>query len=139
MYPSPEFEEGTTNGNKRTTFVCGRIPVILFAKKFRNEVCGEDTSFVLSALSAGLYSAAGNLRHSRATVGRRNQGGQWNSRNPFKSEDRRTEGRTDERKEPDKKEERERNRTEGDSAGLLRDASVSNMDVIRVRRQCTMV
>lgn len=72
--------------------------MLLSATKFWNEACSEDTSFVLSVLSAGLYSAVGDLRHTRATVGRRSQGGQRNSRNPLKSEERRIEGRTDEKK-----------------------------------------
>ena len=71
--------------------------MILFATEFRNEACSEDISFVLSVLSAGLYSAAGDLRHTRVTVGRRSQGGQRNSLNPLKSEERRTERRSDEK------------------------------------------
>ena len=60
VYPSAEFEEGTAKGNKKRKLICGRIPVILFATKFRNEVCSEDSSFVLSVLSAGLYSGTGD-------------------------------------------------------------------------------
>jgi len=71
--------------------------VILFATKFRNEVCSEGKSFAVSVLSACLYSAAGGLRHTRATAGQRSQGGQRNIRNPLKCEERTTEGRTDEK------------------------------------------
>jgi hypothetical protein len=71
--------------------------VILFATKFRNEVCGEGKSFALSVLSAGLYSAAGGLRHTRSTVAQRSQGGQRNIRKPLKSEERTKEDRTDEK------------------------------------------
>jgi hypothetical protein len=106
--------------------------VILVATKLRNEVCSEDSSFVLSVLSAGVYSSVGDLRHTRATVGRRSYGDQRNSRIPLKSEERATEGRTDEKKQRPKrmKKEKEIEPGWGGLAGLLRDASVSTMDVI---------